>query len=182
MRLPEMKPRMLWFCQSVALAISAIVAPSLRRRRSRTMAFFENSRGTLASFTLAAFLLAGFSLAGFFGAALACLAAFLAAFWPLLALGAPFFWLATFFEVACSGAAFAPCSATAAVSVVLVASFFIVLLVLSAVDPRMTIHPSFSAGRQELSSVVLRRWIQVSSRAEQHRMLHETQPAMGGPA
>ena len=39
-RLPEMKPRMLWFCQSVALAISAIVAPSLRRRRSRTIAFF----------------------------------------------------------------------------------------------------------------------------------------------
>jgi hypothetical protein len=87
--------------------------------------------------------------------------------------------------VACSGALGAPCSATAAV----VASFcvvsalvFIVLLVLSAVDPRMTIHHSFSTGKQELSSVFLRRWIQVSSRAEQHRVQHETQPAMGGPA
>jgi predicted secreted Zn-dependent protease len=56
---------------------------------------------------------------------------------------------------------------------------FIVLLFLSAVDPRMTIHHSFSIGRQELSSVLLRRWLQVSSGAEQHRMLHETQPAMG---
>src|ERR1035437_6800395 len=177
-----MKPRMLWFCQSVALAISASVAPLGRRRRSRTMLFFENSRGTLASFTLAAFLLATFSLACFFGVALACLAAFLAAFWPL---GAPFFWLAAFFEVACSGAAFAPCSATAAA----VASFwvasvlvFIVLLFLSAVDPRMTIHHSFSNGRQELTSMFLRGWIQVGSSAEQHRVLHETQPAMGGPA
>src|ERR1039457_328915 len=75
-RFPLMKPRMLWFCQSVALAISAMVAPLGRRRRSRTMAFFENSRGTTASFTLGAFLLVAFSLACFFGAALACLAAF----------------------------------------------------------------------------------------------------------
>src|SRR5271165_7669880 len=112
-----MKPRTLWFCQSVALAISAIVAPLGRRRRSRMMFFFENSRGTLASFTLAAFLLATFSLACFFGAALACLAAFFA---PLLALGAPFFWLAAFFEAAFSGATCAPCSATAADSVVVV--------------------------------------------------------------
>src|ERR1035437_8926582 len=94
-----MKPRMLWFCQSVALAISASVAPLGRRRRSRTMLFFENSRGTLASFTLAAFLLVTFSLACFFGATLVCLAAFFA---PLLALGAFFFWLASFFEAAFS--------------------------------------------------------------------------------
>src|SRR3954447_11709524 len=59
-KLPEMKPRMLWFCQSVALAISAIVAPSLRRRRSRTMAFLLNSRGTAASLM---------GLASFFAAA-----------------------------------------------------------------------------------------------------------------
>ena len=39
-----MKPRMLWFCQSVALAISAIVAPSLRRRSSNTIAFFVSPR------------------------------------------------------------------------------------------------------------------------------------------
>src|ERR1017187_987418 len=91
-----MKPLIEWFCQSVALAISAMVAPLGRRRRSRTMLFFENSRGTTASFTLGAFLLVAFSLACFFGAALACLVAFFA---PLLALGAPFFWLAAFFEV-----------------------------------------------------------------------------------
>jgi hypothetical protein len=41
-RFPLMKPLIEWFCQSVALAISAIVAPLGRRRRSRTMAFFEN--------------------------------------------------------------------------------------------------------------------------------------------
>src|ERR1035437_8804726 len=133
-----MKPRMLCFCQSVALAISAIVAPLGRRRRSRTMAFFENSRGTLDSFTLAAFLLMTFSLACFFGATLACLTEFFA---PLLALGAFFFWLAAFFEAAFSGATGAPCSATAAVSVVLVASaFFMVVLILLAVVPRMMIH------------------------------------------
>src|ERR1039457_2161794 len=149
-RFPLMKPRIEWFCQSVALAISAIVAPLGRRRRSRMMFFFENSRGTLASFTLATFLLATFSLACFFGAALACLAAFFA---PLLALGAPFFWLAAFFEVAFSGAPCAPCSATAAVSVVLVASaFFMVVFILLAVDPRMTIHHSGGPGRQGLIS------------------------------
>ena len=29
-RVPEMNPRMLWFCQPVAFAISAMVAPPLR--------------------------------------------------------------------------------------------------------------------------------------------------------
>src|ERR1017187_5757009 len=124
-RFPLMKPRMLWFCQSVALAISASVAPLGRRRRSRTIAFFENSRGTAASFTLGAFLLATFSLACFFGATLACLAAFFA---PLLSLGAPFFWLAAFFATAFSGATCAPCSATAADSVVLVVSAFFMVV------------------------------------------------------
>jgi hypothetical protein len=71
----------------------------------------------------------------------------------LLALGAPFFWLAAFFEAAFSGATCAPCSATAAVSVVLVASaFFMVVFILLAVDPRMTIHHSGGPGRQGLIS------------------------------
>src|SRR5450755_1298299 len=120
-----MNPRMLWFCQSVALAISAIVAPLGRRRRSRTMLFFENSRGTLASFTLAAFLAAGFAAA--LGAFLPVGLAFLAAF---LTLGAPPFLLAPFFEGAFSGATGALCSATAAVSVVLVASAFFMVVIL----------------------------------------------------
>src|ERR1017187_7764023 len=157
-----MKPRMLWFCQSVALAISASVAPLGRRRRSRTMAFFENSRGTLASFTLAAFLLVTFSFACFFGAALDCLAAFFA---RLLALGAPFFWLASFFEEAFSGATGAPCSATAAVSVVLDSAFFMVLI-LSAVDPRMTIHHSGGPGRQGGSSTFRKKDSMVICRCE----------------
>jgi hypothetical protein len=68
-------------------------------------------------------------------------------------LGAPFFWLAAFFEAAFSGATCAPCSATAAVSVVLVASaFFMVVFILLAVDPRMTIHHSGGPGRQGLIS------------------------------
>ena len=48
------------------------------------MLFFENSRGTVASFALAAFLLATFSLACFFGAAFGLLGGFLRA---LLGLG-----------------------------------------------------------------------------------------------
>ena len=110
------------------------------------MLFFENSRGTAASFALGAFLLVAFSLACFLGAALACLVAFFA---PLLALGALFFWLAAFFEVAFSGATCAPCSATAAVSVGLVASAFVIgVLFLSAGDPRMTIHHSGAPAKQ----------------------------------
>src|ERR1035437_3798222 len=151
-----MKPRMLWFCQSVALAISASVAPLGRRRRSRTIAFFENSRGTLASFTLAAFLLDG--LASFFAAGFAAaLEAFLlvgfASLAAFLALGAPPFLLAAFFEGAFSGATCAPWSATAAVSVVsVVSAVFMLVFILSAVDPRMTIHHSGGPGRQGGSS------------------------------
>ena len=80
-------------------------------------------------------------LAGFVGAAaLAPLAGF-------LPLGASFLGLAHFFEAAFIGASVAPCSATAAavsvvVASVVVASVFIVMFVLSACDPRMTIHHS----------------------------------------
>src|SRR5579862_6321311 len=114
--------------------ISAKVAPSLRRSRSRMMAFLENSRGTLASFGWAAVLalgcfLAGAALASFFGLALASFlaAAFLAFFWPL---GTPFFWLASFFEEAFSGATVAPCSATAAASVAVAATSFVMVVFL----------------------------------------------------
>src|SRR5882724_9879547 len=41
-----MNPRMLWFCQSVAVAISAVVAPSFRRRSSRTIAFLVPARSS----------------------------------------------------------------------------------------------------------------------------------------
>src|ERR1039458_844412 len=134
-----MKPRMLCFCQSVALAISAMVAPLGRRRRVREVGFFENSRGTLASLTLAAFLLAG--LASFFAASFAAgafLLVDLASLAAFLALGAPPFLLAPFFEAAVSGATGALCSAGAAVSVVLVAvEFLMAVFILSAVDPRI---------------------------------------------
>src|SRR5687767_2673565 len=68
---PLMKPRMLWSCQSVALAISAVVAPCLRRRSSRTIAFFVPARtSSLPVAGRAAFLLADFAFAfRFFGVA-----------------------------------------------------------------------------------------------------------------
>src|ERR1035437_8032767 len=44
-----MNPRMLWFCQSVALAISARVAPPLRRSRSSTMDSLLPSRASGAA-------------------------------------------------------------------------------------------------------------------------------------
>src|SRR5689334_14649520 len=102
----EMKPLTLWACQSVAFMISARVAPLARPIMSMIFAPLLSARGALASFLragLAAFLAA---LAAFFGGALAL--APLAVFWPL---GAPFFWLAPFFEGAFSGATCAPCSA-----------------------------------------------------------------------
>jgi hypothetical protein len=47
---------------------------------------------------------------------------------PFLALGAPFFWLAPFFEEAFSGATCAPCSATVAAFSVIVASAFVIMV------------------------------------------------------
>src|SRR6266852_4099342 len=104
----EMKPRTLWACHSVAFVISARVAPLARPIIARIFAPLLSARGAVA---LAASRLADFlsALASFFGAALAFPP--LAAFWPL---GAPFFWLACFFEEAFSGATCAPCSATVA--------------------------------------------------------------------
>ena len=97
----EMKPLTLWACQSVAFMISARVAPLARRIMSRIFAPLLSARGAVALAArsgFAAFLLA---LASFLGAAALAL---------FLALGAPFFWLAPFFEGAFSGATFAPCS------------------------------------------------------------------------
>src|ERR1019366_6913451 len=136
---PAMKPRTVCFCQPIFSMISASVAPFFRWSMATTWAVLLPSRGPALSGVFAAlgalvaFLLA---LASFFGAALVL--APLAAFWPL---GVPFFWLAAFFEGAFSGATGAPCSATAAVSVGLVGSVvFMLVFILLAVDPRMTIH------------------------------------------
>src|SRR5258708_1499167 len=113
--------------------ISARVAPLARPISASIFAPLLSARGGLAflvrvglatfSPVLAFFLAAGFVLPR------------LAACWPL---GAPVFWLAPFFEGAFPGATVAPCSATvAAVSVAVASAFFIVVFVLSAVDPRM---------------------------------------------
>lgn len=80
---PQTKPLIVCGCHLVILAISAAVAPSLRRRNSITALFFDPSRAS--SFRD---LAAGF----------ACLEAgaevFAAGFEQVWALGAAFFWLA----------------------------------------------------------------------------------------
>src|SRR5271155_1507219 len=98
----EMKPLTLWACQSVAFMISARVAPLARAIMSRIFAPLLSARGAAALRSgLAAFFAA---LAAFLGLAP------LAVSWPL---GAPFFWVAAFFEAAFAGATGAPCFATA---------------------------------------------------------------------
>lgn len=140
-RVPETKPLIEWFCQPVALAISAIVAPPLRCSRSRTICFLLPSRGLLAvAFFVAGFV--AFLLAGFFASFLA--AGLLAVF---LALGALCFLLAFLFEVAFSGATCAPGSATAAVCVVVLA-FVVMVLVLW----RLIRAPHSSLGSRGTSS------------------------------
>jgi hypothetical protein len=118
---------MLWFCQFVASAISAKVAPLGRRRSSRIVAFLDPSRASIGAGE--AFLLVGRT--GFF-AAWAGLAAFFGAVClaRLLAFGSPFFRLAALFAAAFSGATWAPCSATAAVLVLVVASVFVIVVVI----------------------------------------------------
>src|SRR5579863_2059468 len=112
----EMKPLTLWACQSVAFMISARVAPLTRPIISMIFAPLLSARGAMASFLRAGLVAFLATLAPFFGAAALALAP-LAVFWLL---GAPFFWVAPFFEGAFSGATCAPCSATAAVLVVVV--------------------------------------------------------------
>jgi hypothetical protein len=99
---PEMKPLIVWDCHLVILAISVVVAPSLRRSSSITALFFDPSR---ASCTRP------------FAAVLACFGAVFAAagFSPRLTLGAAFFWLALVVALAGAGATAAPCGVTAAV-------------------------------------------------------------------
>ena len=107
--------------------ISARVAPLARPIMAMIFAPLLSARGALAPSRGRAWRPSSWpwlpsSCSGFLRAAafLGCLAlAPLAVFWPL---GAPFFWLAPFFEGAFSGATCAPCSATAAVWVVSVAS------------------------------------------------------------
>src|SRR5688572_7546621 len=105
----EMKPRTLCACQ-VAFMISARVAPLARAIISRIFAPLLSARGALAFLVAAGFAAFFAALASFFGAAAFVLAP-LAVFWPL---GAPFFWVAPFFEGAFSGAPCEPCSATLA--------------------------------------------------------------------
>src|ERR1700720_4322669 len=84
---------------------------------SRIFAPLLSERGVLAGL---AFLTA---LASFFREAFALPP--LAAFWPL---GAPFFWVAPFFEEAFCGATCAPCSATVAAFSVIVTSAFVMVV------------------------------------------------------
>jgi hypothetical protein len=84
----EMKPRIVCGCPSVRLAISAAATRSLRLSNSITAPFFDPSalpasRGLAAG--LACFVAVSFRVAG---------AVFASGFSPVLALGAPFFWLA----------------------------------------------------------------------------------------
>src|SRR5262249_11855597 len=125
----ERNPRTLWACQSVAFMISARLAPFGRPISSRIFAPLLSARGVLALPVGLAFLP---GLGSFFaqGLALPPLRAF-------LPLGAPFFWLAPFFEEALSGATVASCAATAAAVFVVLASTFVMVVstILSAPDP-----------------------------------------------
>src|SRR5882724_6677724 len=104
-----MNPRTLCACQSVAFIISVRVAPLGRLIMARIFAPLLSARGlvALAALPLPAFLLL---LADFLVTA-GLVFPLLAFFWPV---GAPVFWVARFFEEACSGATVAPCSATLA--------------------------------------------------------------------
>src|SRR5579862_3195912 len=115
----ERKPLTLWACQSVALWISAKLAPLGRLMSARIFAPLLSARGVLASFFGAGLVALLPALASFFALAP------LAAFWPL---GAPFFLVAPFFDEAFSGATFAPRSATAAAFSVVVASAFVMVV------------------------------------------------------
>src|SRR5215471_18770209 len=108
----ERNPRTLCACQSVALMISARVAPLGRPISSRILAPLPSARGVFS----AAFFV---PLADFLAAGLAALA-------PFLALAASCLGLAPFFEAALVGATGAPCAATAA-GPLLVASAFVMM-------------------------------------------------------
>src|ERR1035441_4637551 len=114
---PERNPRMECFCQPLAFISFARLAPPGCRSNSRIVAVLLPSR-TPSAFAFAAFgalaVLAGVAFLGWDAAAALGLAA-LAFFWLL---GAPFLWLATFFEPAFSGATAAPCVATTALALV----------------------------------------------------------------
>src|SRR5215471_9154140 len=141
----ERKPRTLWACQDVAFMISARVAPLGRPINSRILAPLLSARGALDSLSATVFAAFFAVLAVFFGAGLPDFA-------PFLALGTCFLGLVPFFEEALAGATVRPCSATAAAFSVVVASAFVMVFILSAADPRMTIHHSGASEKQGKSS------------------------------
>jgi hypothetical protein len=117
---------------------------------SRIFAPLLSARGAAILRSAWAALLLAFApaLAVFLGAAALVLPS-LAVF---LALGAPFFWLAPFFEVAFSGATCAACAATAAVlSVVYAVVMWWVSL--SALASRMSLDRSGRGKRQAKSEI-----------------------------
>ena len=65
-----MNPLIEWFCQPVALAISAIVAPSVRRKSSKTMAVFVVRSSLDLALAILVFFPPAFAFADFFVAAL----------------------------------------------------------------------------------------------------------------
>jgi hypothetical protein len=111
------------FCQSVAVRISARVAPLGRPISSRIFAPLLSARGAQVSLARAGFGAFLPGLASFFGKALVLLS--LADFWLL---DAPFFWLTPFFEEDFSGAMCAPCCATVAAFSVIIASAFAIMV------------------------------------------------------
>lgn len=154
----EIKPRTLCACQLAAFMISARVAPLGRRIISRIFAPLLSARGgaflaALALRSAPAALLPG--LAAFFGAAALVLLVLLpfAVFRPV---GAPFFWVAFFFEGAFSDATCAPSGATAGGgrrSWILWYSWVLFLSVQSfALASRMTIDRSGWPGKQAKST------------------------------
>jgi len=127
-----MKHRTLWFCQSVALATPAMVAPLGRRRRPRDDALLRS----VAPFGGGL----GFRLGNGRLWTPSCWRVSLPASQPSCRWALP------------SAGLFR----NGAVSEVVVASaFVIVVLVLSAVDPLMTIHHSGAPGRQGLYSGII---------------------------
>jgi hypothetical protein len=104
----------------VALAISAVVAPSFRRKSASTIAFFVSAAGLAAGFD--------FRIAGLFFLVLA------------VAFAAAFAVFAFFVRFGFEGAR--------SVSVVVVVSVLIVSSSFLAGDPRLTIHHSGAEGKR----------------------------------
>jgi hypothetical protein len=70
---PLINPRIVWFCQLVALAISAVVSPCFRRGISSTIAFFVSPRSLVADLAAFCDFLPAFPWADFFDPDFDCL-------------------------------------------------------------------------------------------------------------